>query len=127
MLSVRLTMRQALATISALILCCSFASFATAGDAVHYLSCRADNEDTPSLVGIDETTKKVCDREFSSQWLAPLEFDGAKIEWGDGGGSTKSITHNRKGSRYEHDTYFVLVHIGHCNKAKAPSVEPCKG
>lgn len=100
---------------------------ASAADAIRYLACRADNEDGQSLIAINETTRKVCDREFAAGWIAPLVFDATTIEWGDGGASRKSISYSRKGSRYEHDTYFVIVHIGHCNKIKAPSAPLCSG
>jgi hypothetical protein len=120
-------MNKALAPFIALVLCSFFAPTASAEDVLRYLDCRADNEDGQSLVVIDETAKRVCDPEFSPHWMTPSAFDGSKIEWGDGGGSTKSITHGRKGSRYEHDTYFIVVHIGHCKKIKAPSAQPCPG
>jgi len=97
-----------------------------AADGIRYLSCRADNEDAQSVVAIDEARKKVCDPEFARTWMAPSAFDTGRIAWGDGA-STKSITHSRKGSRYEHDTYFIVVHIGHCNKIKAPAVPLCSG
>lgn len=102
-------------------------SGASAGDVVHYLACRADNEDQQSIVAIDETAKKVCDREFSSGWMTPTAFDKSLIEWGNGSSDRKSIVTSRKGSRYEHDTYFVIVHIGHCNKIKAPAAPLCSG
>jgi hypothetical protein len=111
--------------LSALLLC-GVSQVALAGDDVKYLSCRADNEDAESLVAIDETTKKVCDREFDSSWMTPLVFNGSTIEWGTGP-SRKSITRGKKGSRYEHDTYFIVVHIGHCTKLKAPSSPLCNG
>ena len=96
-------------------------------DVIHYYACRADNEDQPSLVAIDETTKKVCDREFAEGWMTPTVFNAGNIEWGDGGATSKLIVHSRKGSRYEHHTYFIIVHIGHCNKVKAPATAPCQG
>lgn len=102
-------------------------SGASAGDAIRYLACRADNEDAQSLIAINDTTKKVCDHEFAAGWIAPMVFDSTMIEWGDGGASRKSISRNRRGSRYEHDTYFVIVHIGHCSKVKAPSRPLCAG
>ena len=108
------------------VLVCGVAAAASAGDGVKYLSCRADNEDAPSLIAIDETAKKVCDREFAAGWMTPLVFDATTVEWGDGP-SRKSITRGKKGSRYEHDTYFIVVHIGHCSKLKAPSAPMCNG
>lgn len=96
-------------------------------DVIHYYACRADNEEQASLVAIDETTKKVCDREFAAGWMTPTAFDASTIEWGDGGGASKLIIHSRKGSRYERHTYFIIVHIGHCNKVKAPPAPPCQG
>ena len=98
-----------------------------AGDVVYYLACRADNEDQQSVVAIDETAKKICDREFSTAWMAPMAFDKSLIEWGNGSSDRKSIVRSRKGSRYEHDTYFVVSHIGHCNKIKAPPAPLCSG
>jgi hypothetical protein len=118
-------MRRPASTVCALLLCC-IATTAWAGDDVKYLSCRADNEDAPSLIMIDETTRKVCDREFGSGWITPLIFNSSTVEWGDGP-SRKSITQGKKGSRYEHDSYFIVVHIGHCTKLKAPSAPPCNG
>lgn len=113
--------------IMAAVLLSAAVSSVNAGDVVHYLACRADNEDQQSIVAIDETTKKICDREFSSAWMAPMAFDKSLIEWGNGSSDRKSIATSRKGSRYEHDTYFVVVHIGHCNKIKAPPTPLCSG
>lgn len=100
---------------------------ARSGDVIHYVACRADNEDAQSLIAIDDTTKKVCDREFASGWITPMIFNDTTVEWGDGAASRKSITRGRKGSRYEHDTYFIVVHIGHCTKLKAPAAPLCAG
>lgn len=111
----------------ALMLTGGLAFAASAGDAISYLACRADNEDAQSFIAIDETTKKVCDREFATGWITPTAYDATTIEWGDGAASRKSITRSRKGSRYEHDTYFIVVHIGHCHKVKAPAAPLCKG
>jgi hypothetical protein len=94
-------------------------------DVIRYLECRADNESSPSLVGIDETAKKVCDREAQDTWFAPSIFDAAEIEW-NSGVSTKAIYRKGKHKHYEHDLLF-LVHIGHCRKAAAPPSELCKG
>jgi hypothetical protein len=52
-------------------------------------------------------------------------FDGTEIEWSDGL-STKKIYLKGKNKRYEHDI-FILVHVGHCQKVKAPTAELCKG
>lgn len=119
-------MRKSLAPLTVLLLCGSFAASASADDVVRYLSCRADNETTESIIALDETTKKVCDRGTGSSWFEPSVFDKAKIEWSDGAGSTKSIFMKSKGGkRYEHDT-FILVHIGHCKKVAAPPTQLCK-
>jgi hypothetical protein len=120
-------MRKALASIVVLVLCGGFSAAASAADVIRYLSCRADNETEQSVVAIDETRKAICDREFAAHWLAPSIYDATTIEWGDGAGSTKSITRGRKGSRYEHDSLFIVVHIGHCHKMPAPAEQPCKG
>lgn len=103
------------------------ASAASAGDAIRYLACRADNEDAPSLIAIDETTHKVCDRDFAPGWITPMTFDQTTVEWSDGAASLKSIVRSRKGIRYEHDSLFIVVHIGHCSKVKAPTAPICNG
>jgi hypothetical protein len=119
-------MRSVLARQFLFVLCCSFAvSAASAADAIRYVSCRADNDSDASTFAIDETAKKVCDRDFSDAWIAPLIFDGTEIEWSDGL-STKAIYLKGKNKRYEHDI-FILVHVGHCKKVKAPTAELCKG
>ena len=119
-------MRSALARPLLIILCCLFAvSAASAADVIRYISCRSDNDSVSSTFGIDETAKKVCDRDFSDAWIAPLIFDGTEIEWSDGL-STKTIYLKGKNKRYEHDI-FILVHVGHCQKVKAPTAELCKG
>jgi hypothetical protein len=121
-------MRIRLSCITTALLLLAAATPADAGDVVHYFACRADNEDQESIVAIDETTKKICDREFAQAWMTPTVFAKNEIDWGETGGSNrKSITRSRKGSRYEHDTYFIMVHIGHCNKVKAPSTPLCQG
>jgi len=118
-------MRSVLAATLTLALCSSFAAnAASAADVIRYLSCRADNESTASIFGIDETTKKVCDRESGASWFAPPIFDASKIEWNDGW-STKSICRTGKDKRYEHDI-LILVHIGRCKKVAAPSEQLCK-
>ncbi len=115
-------MRKVLATSLALLLCGWFAGPASAGDIIRYLECRA--ETTPSLFGIDETTKKVCDRAAQDTWFAPSSFDAAKIVWNDGG-STKAIYRTGKDKRYEHDI-LILVHIGRCKKVAPPAALLCK-
>jgi hypothetical protein len=119
-------MRSALARQLLFVVCCSFAvTAASAADAIRYVSCRADNDSDASIFGIDETTKKVCDRDTGNAWFAPLIFDASEIEWSDGL-STKAIYLKGKNKRYEHDI-FILVHVGHCKKVKAPTAELCKG
>ena len=98
---------------------------AVAGNPVHYLSCRADNESESSVFGIDETTKKVCDRAVAATWIAPIEFDAAVIEWGQGG-STKIIYRQGKHKHYEHNI-LLLNHVGRCSKVAAPATPLCSG
>lgn len=109
------------------LLLAQIASAASAGDAIRYFACRADNEDAQSLIAIDETTHKVCDRDFAPGWITPTTFDQTTIEWSDGAASLKSIVRSRKGIRYEHDSLFIVVHIGHCSKVKAPAAPLCNG
>lgn len=97
----------------------------SAGSNVHYLSCRADNETEAATFGIDEATKRVCDRAVGSKWFAPSEFDPSIIEWSDSG-STKIIYRTGKHKHYEHNI-LLLNHIGHCNKTAAPSTPLCAG
>ena len=118
-------MRNVMAPLGVLLLCGWFSSTASAGDVVRYVECRADNESASSTFGIDETAKKICDRDFSDAWIAPSIFDASEIEWSDGL-STKAIYLRGKNKRYEHDI-FILVHVGRCKKIKAPSAELCKG
>jgi hypothetical protein len=121
-------MRSRLSCITMALLALATVMPASAGDVVHYFACRADNEDQESVVAIDETTKKICDREYGQEWMTPTVFAKNEIDWGESSGSNrKSITRGRKGSRYEHATYFIVVHIGHCNKVKAPSTPLCQG
>lgn len=101
---------------------------ALAGDVrgdIHYVACRADNEARETIIGLDETTKRVCDRDAGPKWLTPIEFDAAVIEWSDGG-STKSIYRKGRHKHYEH-SILLLNHIGHCNKVRAPVTPLCAG
>jgi hypothetical protein len=117
-------MRKVLAAFFALLVCSSAAIPASAGDVIRYVECRADNETAPSIFGIDETTKKVCDRSTQDTWFSPSTFDAAKIVWNDGG-STKAIYRTGKDKRYEHDI-LILVHIGRCKKAPVPAAQLCR-
>jgi hypothetical protein len=117
--------RAGLALCASLLLC-GMAAEAPAGDAIRYLACRADNEEGQSIIAIDDASKRICDREFAPDWMTPLVFNSTTIEWGDGP-SRKSITRGKKGSRYEHDTYFIMVHIGHCSIIKTPPPSLCNG
>jgi uncharacterized membrane protein len=108
----------------ALAIASALASSASAAS-VHYLSCRADNETEPSVFGIDEAAKKVCDRAAGQKWFAPMEFDAAVVEWSDGA-STKVIYRTGKHKHYEHNI-LLLSHVGHCSKVAAPTTPPCAG
>ncbi|MFA5901874.1 MAG: hypothetical protein WC829_22485 [Hyphomicrobium sp.] len=92
---------------------------------VHYLACRADNESRDSIIGLDETARRVCDRDAGPKWLTPMAFDAALVEWSDGG-STKSIYRKGRHKHYEHNI-LLLNHIGHCNKVPTPSTPLCAG
>ena len=118
-------MRLPSAALLGMLLSVGIAPAAPAADVIHYLSCRADNEDAESVIAVDETTRKVCDRDFAPGWITPMIFDQSTIEWSDGAASRKSIVRSRKGLRYEHDSLFIVVHIGHCSKAKALPAIPC--
>lgn len=120
-------MRLPSAALLGMLLSAGIAPAASAADIIRYFSCRADNEDAQNLVAIDETTRKVCDRDFAPGWITPMIFDQSTIEWSDGSASRKSIVRSRKGLRYEHDSLFIVVHIGHCSKAKAPPTPLCNG
>jgi hypothetical protein len=103
----------------------AFASSASAGNPVHYLSCRADNETESSVFGIDEVSKRVCDRTVGQKWFAPMEFDAAVVEW-SAGDSTKIIYRSGKHKHYEHNI-LLLNHVGHCSKVAAPATPLCAG
>ena len=104
----------------------ALASPASAGTGtVHYLSCRADNESVSTVFGLDEASKKVCDRAAGPKWFAPIEFDAAVVEWNDGG-STKVIYRQGKHKHYEHNI-LLLNHVGHCSKVAAPASPLCAG
>jgi hypothetical protein len=104
----------------------ALASAASAGTGtVHYLSCRADNETAPAIFGLDEVSKKVCDRAAGQKWFAPTEFDAAVVEWSDGA-STKVIYRAGKHKHYEHNI-LLLNHVGHCSKVAAPATPLCAG
>ena len=106
--------------------CVSLSAPATfAGNPVHYIACRADNETEASVFGIDEAAKKVCDREAGQKWFAPMEFDAAVIEWSDGA-STKVIYRSGKHRHYEHNI-LLLNHVGHCSKVAPPAAPLCAG
>jgi len=77
------TVRDAIASLCALLLCALSTAPAVADD-IRYFSCRADNDDRESLVAVDATTRKVCDHEFARGWMAPMVFDTTTIAWGDG-------------------------------------------
>lgn len=102
----------------------AIAPAALGADKITYLECRADNEEAPSLFGIDDTRQKVCDRAVQDTWFAPSTFDARLVSWQDGS-STKSIYRKGKEKRYEHNL-LLLVHVGRCNHVKAPDTEPCK-
>ena len=98
---------------------------AYAGGSINYFNCKADNEDRPSVFGLDDSTKKVCDRSIKHAWFAPAQFDATQVTWNDGA-STKTIYRSGKGKRYQHDT-LMLVHIGHCSHEKVPdAANVCK-
>jgi hypothetical protein len=98
---------------------------AFAGNPVHYVSCRADNESDSATYGLDEATKRVCDHAVGSKWFVPSEFDANVVEWSDSS-STKIIYRSGKHKHYEHNI-LLLNHLGHCNKTAAPSTPPCTG
>lgn len=114
------------ATLASLLVLSLFALLSTAASAnkITYFECRADNEDTPSLLALDDSTQKVCDRAVQDTWFTPPIFDAKLVSWQDGG-STKSIYRKGKEKRYEHNV-LILVHIGRCNHVKAPPGELCK-
>jgi hypothetical protein len=111
------------------LVCVSFTALASPASAgtgtVHYLSCRADNETESSVFGIDEASKKVCDRAAGQKWFAPMEFDAAVVEWSDGA-STKVIYRSGKHKHYEHNI-LLLNHVGHCSKVAVPATPLCAG
>jgi hypothetical protein len=97
---------------------------ALAGDKINYVACKADNEDTVSVFGIDDSAQKICDRSVDATWFSPSTFEPAKIIWNDGL-STKAI-YRTGDKRYEHD-FLLLVHTGHCEKFKEPAAsQTCK-
>jgi hypothetical protein len=93
--------------------------------AIRYVECRADDDSAPSVFGLDEITKQVCDRGVQAGWFAPAEFDAKEIAWFDGP-TRKAIYRTGKDKRYEHDE-LILVHIGRCRKVKTPeAAQLCK-
>src|SRR4029079_14930781 len=102
----------------------ALASAASAGTGtVHYLSCRADNETAPAIFGLDEVSKKVCDRDAGQKWFAPTEFDAAVVEW-SAGASTKVIYRGGSHNTYE-PNILLLNHVGHGGRVAAPATPLC--
>ncbi len=99
-----------------------FAVPALGEDKIAYFSCRADNDPQASIVGLDETTQKVCDRSVEPTWFSPTVFEAAKVIWNDGL-STKAI-YRTGDKRYEHN-FLLLVHTGHCDKAEPTAAQKC--
>jgi hypothetical protein len=95
---------------------------AFAGDKISYFACRADNDDKASVVGLDDTTREVCDRSVEGTWFSPSTFESTKVMWSDGL-YTKAIYRTGE-KRYEHD-FLLLVHIGHCDKVEPTAFQKC--
>lgn len=93
-----------------------------AGDQITYFSCRADNDSEPSVVGLNETTQKVCDRSVEATWFSPTVFEAAKVVWNDGL-SSKAIY--RKGIKHYEHNVLLLVHTGHCDKTAPTAAQKC--
>ena len=98
------------------------ASPAFAMDGITYLACKA--EGAASVVGLDDTTHKVCDRSVETFWFAPTTFEPAKVIWSDGL-YTKAIYRTGSDKRYEQD-FLLLVHHGHCDKVEPTTSQSCK-
>jgi hypothetical protein len=96
---------------------------ALAMDKITYLACKAENEGAASVVGLDDTTQKVCDRSVEAFWFAPPAFGPAKVIWNDGL-YTKAIYRTGSDKRYEQN-FLLLVHRGHCHKVEPATSQSC--
>jgi hypothetical protein len=93
-----------------------------AADKITYFACKADNDDEASVIGLDDTAQKVCDRSVEGTWFSPTTFESAKVMWSDGL-YTKAI-YRTGDKRYEHD-FLLLVHTGHCDKIEPTASQKC--
>jgi hypothetical protein len=89
---------------------------------ITYFSCRADNDSEASVVGLDETTQKVCDRSIEASWFSPTVFEAAQVVWNDGF-FTKAIY--REGRKHYEHNLLLLVHSGHCDKTQPTAGQKC--
>ena len=94
-----------------------------AADKITYFTCKADNDDEASVIGLDDTAQKVCDRSVEGTWFSPTTFELSKVMWSDGL-YTKAI-YRTGDKRYEHD-FLLLVHTGHCDRIEPTTSQSCK-